>query len=860
MAYRAQLLGAALFACASLGVFACGDDDVAPGPEPTPDGQCEGDLASFRFETGSKDGHADPFGAKAAGQARAGRVRDASQIIQHPDARIRAKVDDFVMANDRIAVYIEKEGRKNGYTTLGGDVIVIDAIGDDGKPKGIGLYGDTAIAFARQAPSGTVTVLNDGSDGKAAVVRVSGVLTNVPFFETFRALAQEEYDFPVAYDYVLEPGSEKVLLRVSMQNPGLEEVAIGKKQFFGFFQGNIGKLFTGETGYGPAKGSFPWLAWDNGSFGFVIRSLTGDLKSDFEVQGFKLFVSSGATIKGCEKKTFDYVELVGGGPNIDGLLQAKRRAFGEPEGRELKGVLKEDVSGTPLANAWVHAQSPDGKYLTRVKTDANGAYVMHVPAGPVTLTPTLQGYPIPAAVAVADGGNDVEVKLAQRATIDVTAKDATSNEGMPVRVQVIPANAGAKAPESFGIREESNGLWQFFSMDGRATLAVPPGDHRVIVSRGYEWEIHDETVSAAVGATTPVTATLARTVDSSGVMCADFHIHTQYSLDSDDNFEEKVKGAIADGLELPVSSEHQYIADFKPVIQKLGVTKWANSIVSAELTTFTWGHFGVIPAHLDPNLPNNGATDWIGRNPPDVFAEVNAAPEKPVLVVNHPRGALFQGYFNVADFDPKQAKGTVAELWSDAFGALEVMGSGSSFQESRDGAVQDWFALLNAEKTYFGLGSSDSHDMRSGFVGYPRNCLRFNHDDPALITPESTRDVLRAGNNVVSGGLTMTVEGPGGIGPGGKATAGAYKVVVQSPSWVTPSTVEVIVDGQSVQTVPVGTAVGSGPGNRFELTIDVQPTTSKARHWVSFHAAGTGDLAPVHPGRPPFAFSNPIFF
>lgn len=859
MTYRAQLLGAAFAACASLAVFACGDDDAPAPPATTPDGLCEGDLGAFRFDGGSPDGHADPFGAKGAGQARAGRVRDAAQIVHHPDARIRPRVDDFVMANDKIAVYVEKDGRKNGYTTLGGDIIVVDAVGDDGRPKGVGSYGDTAISFGRQAPKGTVTVLNDGSDGKAAVIRVSGVLTNIPFFDPFRAVAQEEYGFPVAYDYVLEPGAEKVLIRVSLVNTGLEEVPIDKKQFFGFFQGNIAQLFTAESGFAAPKGSFPWLAFDNGSFGFVIRSLTGPLKSDFEVQGFQLFVSSGATLGGCEKKTFDYVEIVGGGPNIDGLLQAKRRAFGEPAGRELRGALKEE-NGTGLADAWVHAQSADGKYLTRVKTGADGAFVMHVPAGAITLTPTLQGWAIPAATAVPDGANDVQLSLPQRATIDVTAKDAATNEGLPVRVQVIPSTPLAKAPEAFGIREESNGLWQFFSMDGRATLPVPPGMHRVIVSRGYEYELHEEpTVTATAGATTTVDASLARTVESPGVMCADFHIHTSYSLDSNDSFEEKVKGAIADGLEIPVSSEHQYIADFRPVIQKLGVTKWANSILSAELTTFTWGHFGVVPAHLDANLPNNGATDWMGRLPREVFDEVNNAPEKPVIVVNHPRGALFQGYFNVADFDRAQAKGTVAELWVDTFGALEVA-NGSSFQESRDGSMQDWFALLSAEKTYWAIGNSDSHDMRGSFVGYPRNCLRYGHDDPTLVTPESTRDTLRAGNNVISGGITMTVEGPGGVGPGGKATAGQYKVVVQSPSWVVPATVEVIVDGQTVETRPVGISTATGPGKRFELTFDVQPTTSKARHWVLFHAAGSGDLAPVHPGRTPFAFSNPIFF
>lgn len=858
MTYRAQLLGAAFLACASLAVFACGEDDAAgPGPT-TSDGECEGDLASFRFETGSADGHADPFGAKAAGQARAGRVRDAAQIVHHPDARSLPRVDDFVMANDRLAVYIEADGRANGYTTLGGDIIVLDAVGDDGRPKGIGLYGDTAITFARQQPKGTVTVLNDGSDGKAAVVRVSGVLTNIPFFDTFTALAREEYGFPAAYDYVLEPGADKILLRVSMVNTGLEPVDIGKKQFFGMFQGNVGQLFTDAAGFAPAKGEHPWVAYVNDGFGFGYRSLTGKLKSDLEVQGFQLFVSSGASIGACEKKTFDYVEIFGGGPGVDGFLEVKRRALGEPAARELRGTLTEEGGGA-LANAWIHAQTPDGRYLTRVRTGTDGKFTMHVPAEAVTLTPTLHGWAVPPATAVAADANDVNVALPQRATIDVTARDATSTEAIPVRVQVIPSSPLAKAPESFGIREERTGLWQFFSMDGKAVLPVPPGTHRVIVSRGYEYELTDQTVTATAGATTPVAADLARTVDSTGVMCGDFHVHTGYSLDSNDDFEEKLKGAIADGLELPVSSEHQYIAEFKPAIERLGLTKWASSITSAELTTFTWGHFGVIPAHHDRSAPNNGATSWIGRKPAEVFAEVNGAPEKPVIIVNHPSSGSFQGYFTVADFNRAQAKGTVADIWSEAFGALEVA-NGASFEESRDGAMQDWFALLNAEKTFTAVGNSDSHDMRGSFVGYPRNCMRFGHDDPAQITPDSVRDAVKAGANVISGGLTMTVEGPGGIGPGGKATAGQYKVVVQSPSWVVPSTVEVIVDGQTVETRPVGTGAGGGPGKRYELTFDVQPATSKARHWVLFHAAGTGDLGPVHPGRTPFAFSNPIFF
>jgi hypothetical protein len=45
------------------------------------------------------------------------------------------------------------------------------------------------------------------------------------------------------------------------------------------------------------------------------------------------------------------------------------------------------------------------------------------------------------------------------------------------------------------------------------------------------------------------------------------------------------------------------------------------------------------------------------------------------------------------------------------------------------------------------------------------------------------------------------------------------------------------------------------------VDVEVTPTAGRALHWVVFHAKAEGiDLAPLHPGRRPFAVSNPIFF
>jgi len=204
------------------------------------------------------------------------------------------------------------------------------------------------------------------------------------------------------------------------------------------------------------------------------------------------------------------------------------------------------------------------------------------------------------------------------------------------------------------------------------------------------------------------------------------------------------------------------------------------------------------------------------------------------------------------------------DLWSEEFAALEVF-SGADYETSREKSVADWYSLLNAGRTFWTTGSSDSHHERSSPVGYPRTCLRFGHDDPTKLSAETVRDVLRVGAATISGGLTMTVEGPGGVGPGGTAAKGPYKVTVACPGWLSASTLEVIVDGLTTETRPLTALAGPGPGKRYEVTVDVAPKQSKPRHWVVFHAKGAGrgpngDLSPLHPGRMPFAVSNPIFF
>ncbi|MDB4997200.1 MAG: hypothetical protein JWM74_4632, partial [Myxococcaceae bacterium] len=464
--------GAALLACAS--------DPATPSDLDA--GTCAGNLDAFRFPHGG-DGSADPFGAKAAGQARAGRIRNASQIVQPEDARNKVRVGDFVLANDRIALYIEAEGESDGYNPLGGEILALEPVGDDGRPTAVSYYNETLVMFARQTVKPEkVTVLADGSDGKAAIVRVSGKLENVPFLDTFKAIFPDEYGFPAAIDYVLEPGALRVQLRLSLVNTTIDPVDFKNKQFLGFFHAARSDIFTESQGYAEAKGESPWVAFDSGKAGFLVRAVGSTLRAELEVSGFQLFSLKGLTLDACATKTVDYVEMIAGAPGLDGVLEGKRAALAEAPWREVRGVVKEE-GGAAIPGALVHVTAADGRYLVRTSADATGAFAVHVPPGDALLTPTAQGWAIPAATSVPTAATTIDLTLPRPGLLEVRVKDATTNEPIPARVQVIPSTAIAAAPPSYGLtdHEEIEGrLWQEFAIDGRALLKVPVGAHRVI--------------------------------------------------------------------------------------------------------------------------------------------------------------------------------------------------------------------------------------------------------------------------------------------------------------------------------------------------------------------------------------------
>ena len=83
------------------------------------------------------------------------------------------------------------------------------------------------------------------------------------------------------------------------------------------------------------------------------------------------------------------------------------------------------------------------------------------------------------------------------------------------------------------------------------------------------------------GMTTNVNAQIAKVIDTTGFVSADFHVHSIDSPDSETTREERVVSMLAEGVDFFASTDHDFRSDFQPDIVALGATSRAGGECSA---------------------------------------------------------------------------------------------------------------------------------------------------------------------------------------------------------------------------------------------------------------------------------------
>jgi len=116
---------------------------------------------------------------------------------------------------------------------------------------------------------------------------------------------------------------------------------------------------------------------------------------------------------------------------------------------------------------------------------------------------------------------------------------------------------------------------------------------------------------------------------------------------------------VAEGVEFFASTDHDYVVDYAPAVEALGMEFWVQTAVGAEISSVETGHLLGFPLEVD-FLGEIGASDrrlmdWTGKSPGDVIGDLRQMGEsignRPFVFVGHPRDGIL-GYFDQWGFNP----------------------------------------------------------------------------------------------------------------------------------------------------------------------------------------------------------------
>ncbi|PKN56864.1 MAG: hypothetical protein CVU56_13845 [Deltaproteobacteria bacterium HGW-Deltaproteobacteria-14] len=775
---------------------------------------------------------------------------------------------------------VQDKGISTVFHLYGGSLLGADLARPDGEADASVLRELFTVVDFRVVDPDSVTVVADGSDGEAAILRVSGGLAPSKIIDVLDLIAGTA---PVAVDVEYELRADEPFLRMRtiIHNPTDASVQVGGVGDF-LIAGKQVTLFAPGVGFtiNGGIGGVDYLAsrGDQVSYGYVVlggEGLTAPVAENsgtFAMLAPSLDVPAGGTV------SLERLFLIGDG-SLASVVDVADALLETPVGR-LRGTVK-DPAGEPIAGALVTALPVPASGVPKLarnqaRTGPDGTWSLGVPAGDyhVIASGGERRPSAPAPVTVVAGGDDaVALELTPPTTLTVAATGdgpQPSAGTFPVKVMLRPLGEDVVDARLGDLGRPSGRILTWLGPE-RDTVVVAPGRYDVTISHGPQYDLVTyEDVDLT--ADTTLTPTFSRTVAATGWLGCDFHQHTIGSLDAATLFPDRVRENLAEGLGCFATTEHDNVIDLGPLVAALGAADAVHSVVSDEVSVNGIGHFNAYPLPLDPTDPYalTGVKLFADLGIPELFARLRALDGERVLQINHPRSDNLKGYFANLQLDPwalTTAERPVPADW-DALEINAELGDPSDYtpagwQALRTRATDavpvmaDWFGLLNSGRAVCGVANSDCHDPGDG-CGWPRTYLRAG-DDPALLTDDDIVHAVKGQHAVGSRGIWLTVTANGEARMGHDelvdgASAVALRAVAEAPAWVTVTQVELYANGVFVES-RAATPPAAGETTWLDTTFDLTPTRDT---WYVVVARGPSPSQPVFGGGA-FAFTNPVY-
>jgi hypothetical protein len=811
------------------------------------------------------------------GEVRAGIVADGAALFGGTSAEGRE--GDVKIYNDRVQFIVQAARPGDYYEDAAGGVIDADVVRPEGEP-GRDLIDElwVMVGLGRILAATEVEVLNDGTDGQPAVVQVRG--PGAPLTLITGALEQPGFVPALSVDlvttYTLAPDSHLMKAETLVTwNDATTPIQVGDVAMVGLEVADA--LLPGRglsDGEGTPTGAWVGLMGRQNEVAFAIFPEGGNFVQDIvgtllgEIGPVMAGFEASAPLSSGQTRTF--VRWYGVGPDLATLTSARQQALGG--GVEVGGEVT--AGGAPLAGARVHVMDgagletvavtgEDGRWTALVggegrswaATGRGHAEIVDLPSGAAWIAPYAHEVPagadrgtleVGASGAPFAEGYGASAAAAPGDTVALTPPGAVRvvvADGGPAQIRVDFA-AGDPAPGDRALVPARPGgaMAQGYARDGELVLPVEPGDYLVTVHRGLRYGAVTEAISVGSGEEVVVDAALPLQVSPAGFLTADPHSHAAPSGDGDIGMAQRLLSHAAHGVQIHVGTDHDHVADYRPLLEPLGLRPWMTSMVADEVSPVLRGHVNVYPLEQVPDQPNMGAPRWWdGITTTDAFyQELQArAGDNGVVQVNHPTGS--SGMFTQGAYAP--ATGTVGDpdRFSEAFDAMEVLNDGS-YEEF----LPYYLDLTARGYAPTPTGVSDAHGYRNG-AGANLTWVPLEAAAPADVTPAAFGAAMRAGQVVVSRGPFLDLRVDGAWAPGGTFTGSPTLTVdVRAADWVVVDTLELYRDGALVDTLPYA-------GSPVELEL-----SGAADAVYVVVGKGSTPMAPVWPGITPWALGAAI--
>jgi hypothetical protein len=747
-------------------------------------------------------------------EVRAGVVTDVASLFGGVSAE--GALGDFKLYNNRAQFIIQSDRDSSYYMSEGCGLLDADIIrtGQSGRDV-IDEYSPMA-GLGSILACDSIEVIDDGSSG-IAHVQVKGHST--PFLLLEGSVEDwnfvQEFDTEFTVDYRLDPNSTLLEVQTTLDwndsDNGYLQMAnvilLGKEVLQNW---NPGGGFDEST-------NNDWM----GVIGKENELALALLSKDPFVGSSLQLLLEGATpamssfSDNLILETGDQVSLtqfIGVGSDLAEITDQWYQAM-DVATQEVSGQVTS--AGEPVAGARVHLYDAEGQAITVAFTAEDGSWSALVPEAvessfvvtgrgngvlfdleadsgwyslyadssikeAVLNSMSQGGTPVPFASGFGVAPENTQ-ELIQPGTLQIGMTD-----NVPAVAMIGFAEGDPQASSPWASSRPSGVATVAFLRDGMMDIALEPAVYNVIVHWGPECEYVQETIEIQSGQTAQFTGTKDCVQLPNGIMSFDPHSHSSPSADGKVSMAQRIMTHAAHSIDLHISTEHEHIADFQPIIDALGIGDHIQTMIGIEVSSPMKGHMNAYPLIPIEGQINLGAPDWWSGPGPtqELVSRIQARfAENAVLQANHPIGS--SGLFTAADYNLNTGVVDSPYYWSPDFVAMELINGGYGDY------LPYYFDMVSRGKLVTPVGVSDSHTYSSG-VGRDRTYAYASN-------PSEVLTAIHAQQVVPSKGAYIHATIDEGFAPGGTFVGvQELKVEVFAASWVATDSLILMKNGEQI--------------------------------------------------------------